>query len=232
MPESHAVAAAVAQSGVRVVAVDYSLVPTHPKKRPFPDGLLPGVRYPVPVNDVTAVFRHTRTTTDGSVALGGASAGACLAAAAALRMVRAGEPLPSDLVLAYGEFHAALPPVPAEIRAALRGPAGWFAFRPTTVARLNRNYAGSDAAMREAFPGDHDLAGMPRTLLIDAERDSLRASGSAFASQLQGAGTDVDYHVVHGGIHGFLNINASPQFTEAIGLITGRLATRQEGARQ
>ncbi len=232
MPESHAVAAAVARSGVSVIAVDYSLVPGWPKKESFSDGTLPGVRYPVPVAEIEDVFRHVVATADGPVALGGASAGACLAATAALRLARAGEAVPTELVLVYGGFHAALPPLPPEIRAGLRGPAGWFAFRAETIARINRNYAGSDAAMGEAFPGDQDLAGMPPTLMIDAERDSLRASGSLFASQLRASGAEVDYRVVRGGFHGFLNMIGTRAFAEAIDLITRRLATHAEGARQ
>ncbi|MEN2736453.1 alpha/beta hydrolase fold domain-containing protein [Microbacterium sp. X-17] len=231
MPESHAVAAAVAQSGLSVVAVDYSLVPAWPKNRPFPDGSLSGVRYPRPAIDLEDVFRDVVARADGVVALGGASAGACLAATVAFRLVGAGATLPSDLVVVYGGFHASLPSPSPEVRAALRGPAGWFRFRPGTIARINRNYAGSEAAMHDAFPGDQALAGMPPTLIIDAERDSLRASGSLFASQLRAAGTDVGYRIVRGGFHGFLNVPGTRRFAQAIDLITDRLATRAEGAR-
>lgn len=226
MSESHAVAAAVAQTGLSVVAVGYSLVSPWPKKQPFPIGPLPGVRYPVPVNEMLDVYRQVVVSSVGPVSLGGASAGACLAATAAMRLARRGETPPTDLVLAYGSFHAALPPIPPEIRASLRGASGWFAIRPDAIGRINRNYAGSDPAMREAFPGDQDLTGMPPTLMIDAERDSLRASGSLFASQLRRAGVDVDYQVVRGAIHGFLNLRRSPRFVQGIELIADRLLLR------
>jgi hypothetical protein len=70
MTESHAVAAAVAQSGLSVVAVDYALVPAWFKKRPFPDGSLPGVRFPRPAIDLEDVFRDVVARADGVVALG------------------------------------------------------------------------------------------------------------------------------------------------------------------
>lgn len=40
-----------------------------------------------------------------------------------------------------------------------------------------------------AFPGGHDLSGMPPTLVLDADRDSLRASGERFATELPTVGS-------------------------------------------
>jgi acetyl esterase/lipase len=95
---------------------------------------------------------------------------------------------------------------------------------------MNWNYAGSKESMEEAtaFPGGHDLAGMPPTLAIDADRDSLRASGQAFVMELQEAGVLVDYHVVPGSTHGFLDRPGTPGFEAGIDLISTRLSGMSE----
>jgi xylan 1,4-beta-xylosidase len=130
------------------------------------------------------------------------------------------------LVLAYGTLHAELPPIPDELRARIRGRHGFAQFRRGTVLRMNRNYAGRPEAMDDgfAFPGGHDLHGMPRTLVIDADRDSLRASGGRFAAELRDASVATTYRVVEGSMHGFLNRPADPEFDRGIGEIGRWLA--------
>lgn len=221
MPEAHAVALALAEAGHPVITVDYRRVPSWRWwARPRP-GVLGGVRYPVPVDDVSDVIGHLAGEPEASghsLVLGGASAGACLAAGAALRALREGRAAAEGLLLAYGTFHAVLPPASPELRARIRGRHGLAQFRPATVERMNRNYAGRIEAMADpfAFPGGHDLAGMPRTLLLDADRDSLRASGEHLARELQADGVDATHHVVAGSTHGFLNRPAEPAFDEGI----------------
>ena len=208
--ESHAVGLALAEAGFPVTAVDYRRVPPWSWwRRPRP-GVLGGIRYPVPVDDVIDVVRQVRIEADATgtdLVLGGASAGSCLAAAAALRLHREGAAGPDRLLLAYGTFHAALPPIPAELRARIRGRHGLMQFRPGTVEKMNRNYAGRVEAMVDpfAFPGGHDLTGMPPTLVLDADRDLLRASGEAFAHELAAVGVDVSHQLVPDSSHGFLD---------------------------
>ncbi len=234
--ESHAVAVALARRGIEVTAVDYRRVPSWSWFRDAPAGHLPGIRFPVPLDDVADVFAAVAGS-GAPVLLGGASAGACLSAAAALRAVREGGPAPTGLVLAYGTFHAQLPPLEPALRRRLRGRHGLVQFRSATVRRMNHNYAGSAEAMREpfAFPGGHDLAGMPRTLMLDADRDSLRASGDAFAQELAAGAVDVERHVVDGAAHGFLDRPFTPTFDAGIALTVDwviRAASRGElGAR-
>ncbi|WP_435110438.1 alpha/beta hydrolase [Nocardiopsis synnemataformans] len=222
--ESHAVAAALAQRGVGVVAVDYRRVPAWNWFRDAPPGPLPGVRYPLPLDDVASVYETVRRARPDAW-LGGASAGACLSAAAALRLAARDATVPAGLVLAYGTFHAALPPIPEHVRARVRGRHGLAQIRAATVRRMNHNYAGSAEAMGEpfAFPGGHDLRGLPDTLVVDADRDTLRASGEAFARELAAAGVPVDHHVVAESRHGFLDRPEAPYFTEGIALIADRL---------
>lgn len=43
------------------------------------------------------------------------------------------------------------------------------------------------------------------TLMIDADRDAMRASGDQFATKLQTAGVDLEYYVLPDSRHAFLN---------------------------
>jgi len=234
MPESDAVARGLVEAGHPVLAVDYRRVP--PWKwwaRPRP-GILSGIRYPVPLDDVVDVIGHARgeaAVSGRGLVVGGASAGACLAAAAAMRLVREGDTVPNGLLLAYGTFHAQLPSVPPALHARIRGRHGFMQFRPSTVERMNRNYAGRIEAMDDpfAFPGGHDLRGLPPTMVLDADRDSLRASGERFAAELADGGVDVSYDVVPESTHGFLDRPGSPAFDEGIARVTRWLAASADG---
>lgn len=165
--ESHDVGLALADSGFEAVAVDYRLVPPWSWwRRPRP-GVLGGTRYPIPLEDVidaTTMVHQLARKAGLPLVLGGASAGACLCSSAALRISAEGSPTPDRLVLAYASFHASLPPVPAHIRARIRGIHGLMQFRASTVERFHRNYAGSLEAMDDphAFPGGDDLYGRSR----------------------------------------------------------------------
>jgi len=57
----------------------------------------------------------------------------------------------------------------------------------------------------EAFPHPRDCAGFPPTLIVDAERDTLRASSIAFAAALQEHGVPVTHLVERGARHGYLD---------------------------
>jgi xylan 1,4-beta-xylosidase len=220
-PESHAPALALAARGRQVIAVDYRLVPRFSYLRdPRPEPLT-GIRCPAPVEDVIDVFTAVAAEAPGRVILGGASAGACLSAAAALHQRTTRGRVPDGLVLAYGIFHAELPPVSKELKARIRGRHSFGQFRPSTVRRMNLNYAGSVEAMQDplAFPGGHDLAGLPSTLLIDADRDRLRASGDALHRELADAKVPVQRVVLLGTRHGFLNRPQTPAFDAGVSTI-------------
>lgn len=225
--ESHAVAAALARHGVEVVAVDYRLVPRCSFLRDAPPGRLPGVRFPVPLEDVVDVC--TAVAGDRTdYLLGGASAGAALAASAALRLPAERAQGPAGMVLAYGTFHAELPAPSAELRSRTGGVHSFLQFRPESVRRMNRNYAGTLDALDHphAFAGGHDLCGLPAALLLDADRDTLRASSEMFADELVGAGVPVARHVVRGARHGFLDRPATGHFSRGIAVIADWLGTR------
>ena len=95
-PEADWVARAFAEAGVRVYSVDYALASDT-------------VKAPAPANDVAAVVRAIAVRHEGPLILGGASAGAHLAALAALAQAdwAGSEPQPGDTGGAAGSTTAA-----------------------------------------------------------------------------------------------------------------------------
>ncbi|WP_104164941.1 alpha/beta hydrolase [Cryobacterium sp. N22] len=221
LPETHEVARALAGAGFTVITVDYRLA-SFPGLNRFGRVSAPArrIHYPVPVDDVVAVVRAVQGEFGDGVILGGASAGACLSAGAALRLADDGAAPLCGVFFTYGLFHASLPARSREVRSRLRGRRK-FTHTPLLLNAVNRNYAGSRAALAEAhaFPGGHQLPGFPSALVIDAESDSMRASGEQFARELVAARVPVEYHVLPNTSHAFLNRPLDPGFAEGIRLI-------------
>ncbi|WP_170835478.1 alpha/beta hydrolase [Arthrobacter alpinus] len=180
----------------------------------------PAIHYPIPVNEVVAVVQEVQREAQNGVILGGASAGACLSAAAVLRLAGDGTDALAGAFFAYGLFHARLPIRSRELRRRLRGLRRFF-HTPTALNLMNLHYAGKRSALYEsdAFPGGHPLHGFPQTLMIDADHDSMRASGSQFAQELSAAGIAVDRQVLPGAFHAFLNRPEDPSFVTGLDLI-------------
>jgi acetyl esterase len=218
LPEAHAVAQALAGRGVPVATATYRLAPPPAMNWVKTHAGVPRGRFPLPLNDVLAAYNDVRSRSPHGVILGGASAGACLAAAAILRATDEGSP-PVGAVLAYGFFHAVHP------RTRDRRQRATGHRRITHAAWgldfTNLNYAGSTEALtnRLAFPGGHDLSPFPRTLSLTAERDNMRASGDQFAAELAAAHVDVEHHVIPGTRHAFLNRPRDAAFASAVSLI-------------
>ncbi|MFF5289626.1 alpha/beta hydrolase [Paractinoplanes globisporus] len=222
MPESDWVARQLARRGVVVVAVDYRLAPVPEVwlaaggDDRLPPGPAERFHYPVASEEVASAFAWA-TTCDaripaGDWAIGGASAGANLTAGAALRLRDAGGPLPRTLLLAYPVVHAELPPLPAELAAKVRALPPQSALGAEAVSMLNLNYVRDPEALKEpyAFPGGHDLSGLPPTFVVNSDRDSLRASGQKFGAELAAAGVDVVVIREDGTAHGHLNEPDNP----------------------
>ncbi|NHI15718.1 alpha/beta hydrolase fold domain-containing protein [Microbacterium excoecariae] len=233
MPEGDAVARAFAARGVPTVSVDYRLAPVVAGSR-WGDEDRAGVHYPVASEEVGAAFAWARAhaaewgADPGSVALGGASAGANLAAGAALRLVRAGAALPAHLVLAYPTLHAIQPAVPADLTDALAAAGLTEQFSPAVVRAMYENYLGGSAESADeiAAPGTAGgLAGFPATTIVASDVDELRVSAAAFAAALEAAGADVAYCVEPGTRHGHLNRPDEPGFTPTIDTFVRRLTT-------
>ncbi|MCM3504591.1 alpha/beta hydrolase [Curtobacterium sp. ODYSSEY 48 V2] len=212
-PESHAVATAVAAHGLAVVTVDYRLAPLPGLPWVGRRGARPRARWPHAHDDVLAVVRHTRAHTDGPLLLGGASAGACLASAATLGLLDAGDP-PEGVVLAYGFHHARLPRDRA-VQRTVRGHRR-VTHAPWALDVANRNAVPRTAlGQRTAFAGGQDLTGFPPAFVVDAASDAMRASGERFAAELVSAGTSVERHVLPDR-HAFLNRPGTPAFRAAV----------------
>jgi acetyl esterase/lipase len=201
MPEADSTARVIAaQADAVVVSVDYRRA-------------VHGVHHPVPLDDVVAAWTQVTRMAEnlgGSphrIHLGGASAGANLAAGACLKLRDTGGHLPNSLLLLYPCMHPKLPPASAELAAKLPRLLPYMKYDTETLKTVVENYLGApaDTASGHAMPALADLRGLPRTLLINCEYDDLRASGETFAASLTEAGVDVDQHTAPGVTHGHLN---------------------------
>jgi acetyl esterase len=204
MPEADWTSRELARrAGAVVVSVDYRLCQD-------------GVHHPVPHDDVVAAVRWVRENASslgidpGRISVGGGSAGANLAAGAALRLRDADGQPPAQLIFVYGIAHPVLPPLPAGDAALMREVPAVLRFPPEATGFLNLNYLGGPPSTADgyAFPALADLRGLPPTLVLNAEYDDLRSSGQAFASSLAAAGVDVRQVMVTSMLHGFLNLPA------------------------
>jgi acetyl esterase len=228
MPEADWVARElVTRAGIVVVSVDYRLC-------------VAGVTYPVPHDDVVAATRWVRRNADtlgvdpGQISIGGASAGANLAAGAALKLRDADGWQPEHLVLAYPVAHAVVPSPSASLAALMAEVPQILRFPPSATQFFNVNYLGGpvSGAGGYAFPALAALEGLCPVLVLNAEYDDLRASGEAFSAALALAGVDVRQVQVKTMLHGFLNIPASIEpVGGALGLIAGTVGATGDPAR-
>lgn len=220
MPEADHVARGVAgRAGAVVVSVDYRLCDSPAELGAAPARAFPGgptaVHAPIPLDDVCAAVAWTRQhaeelgTDPGRLALGGASAGGNLAAAASLRLAEEGAP-PAASVLLYPVAHPLPLEATAEEAEALAMTPRPLRFSAETMQAMSANYTGRDLAEAGPyeFPGlapAEQLAVLPPTYIEADEHDDLRLSARRYAEQLREAGVDVEYAVRRGVAHGHLN---------------------------
>jgi acetyl esterase len=200
------------RSGWDVVSISYRLAPAHP--------------YPAGLEDVRAALAWLRAGGAGiraeRLALGGDSAGANLALAAAL----AGARDLAALVLVYGVFGTDFDSESyrrfaegfgfTRARALeifdLYDPTGLRATDPCLVPLL-----ATDAQLREAAP--------PETLFLAAECDVLADDSRAMHARFEAVGAPARLHVEPGVTHGFLNRGRMvPQGDAALDRIAAFLA--------
>lgn len=202
-PEADWAARRLAEAGLRVCSVDYALASET-------------VKAPAPANDVAAALRWAAAEYDGPLVAGGASAGAHLAVLAALEQAgraERGEGRAVDaLILEYPTLHrvqradAALAAATAELPELRR-------FGAERIAEMYAFYLGGaePAVVAGELPAER-LAALPPTVIVNADRDDLRASAEQFAEQLRAAGVAVSEQVQPGTVHGYLN---RPEESEA-----------------
>jgi len=183
-------------SGCAVVNVDYLLAPEHP--------------YPAAVHQIYDLLEwiaeHGRVLgVDGSrLAVGGHSAGGNLAAACALLARRHGRPLLRGVVVDYAPLDLSTPPAD-KLVGAVRDDPGAQALA-AAGARFNSWYLPDPANGTDELASPvlaSDLAGLPPTLVLTAERDLLCAEGDRYAARLSAAGVPTEHAVFPGCGHGF-----------------------------
>lgn len=183
-----------------VVSVEYRQAPEHP--------------FPAAHDDVLAATRWvTANAADiggdpSRVAIAGESAGGNLAASTTLQMLAAGEPSPVAQVLVYpvvtGSQDSPSFLDAADARPLNRPMMSWFSHWTFKDSEL----APTDPRFELLGRPTHQLAALPPTLVVTAERDPLRSQGGQFAERLREAGVAVQHLAVDGVTHEFFGMSA------------------------
>lgn len=224
MNESHVTSAELAaRSGALVVAVGYRLANA-------------GVRHPIPLDDVEAAWLWLVANADElgvdarSIAIGGASAGANLAAATVVRLRRSGGVLPAAILLAYPALHFPLPALDDEVHTVMATLPRVLRTSAASVSAMFANYAGRISDLpAEVIPGNAPLGGFPATRILISEYDDYRPSGELFAAQLSEAGVPVETQLAAGMLHGHLNRTpALPEVSRSLDFLAEALSALVE----
>ncbi len=183
-------------SGHAVLSIDYRLAPEHP--------------FPAAYDDAVASLRwaHAHATELGCradrVAVGGDSAGANLAAAAAQANV---VPLVFQLlVYPVADATMQMPSYAENATGLFLTSAGmaWF----VDLYLAGSGVSADDSRVSPLFGDDAALAATPAALVITAEFDPLRDEGDAYAARLAAAGVPTSHVRFSGMIHGFFSLGA------------------------
>jgi acetyl esterase/lipase len=185
-----------------VAAVGYRLAPEHP----FPDGL-------------DDCFAATSWVAEHAAelgldarrpAIGGASAGAALAALVCLRARDRGGPALSSQLLVY-------PMTDYRSRtASLRECGDRYFLDARSVEWFWSLFLRDPRDADAASPLRHDLSGLPRALVLTAEYDPLRDEGELYAERLRAAGVPVEVERYDGMVHGFFSMSRLPSSRAAV----------------
>ncbi|HXQ89652.1 MAG TPA: alpha/beta hydrolase [Solirubrobacterales bacterium] len=208
-----------ANSGARVLAIDYRLAPEHP--------------FPAAAEDAHAAYAWARANAErvgadpARIAVGGDSAGANLAAVASLLARDAGLPPPAMQLLIYPVILA-----DEEMPSRHAFGEGFLLSRPD-MDFFEGHYlpAGTDRGdPRVSVLRAADLSGLPPTHLAIAGFDPLRDEGLAFAKRLEEAGVPVSLRLHPGLVHTFANLtaicpSARQAMLEAVGALRMGLAS-------
>jgi acetyl esterase len=204
-----------ARAGVIVVGIDYSLSPEQ--------------KYPVALHEVVRAVGWLRDAgaahgIDGTrLAIGGDSAGANLALAAALMMREQGDPPLRGLLFNYGAFGAETSPSYERYD----GPD--FFLTVEEMRRFWNNYVRSPADLDNPLvaPLLADLHGLPPTFFCIAACDILADGNRAMAARMAAAHVPAEVYVYEGATHSFLEaMSIAPLAQRALDTAAGWLRAR------
>ena len=181
-----------ARAGIAVLGLDYSLSPE--------------ARYPAALDETVAAARWIREqgvelgVDPRAVAVGGDSAGANLAVAAALRLRDSGATVPQALLLNYGAFG------PDHLPSYERFGGPEYMLTPAEMDGFWSDYVADAAELEDPLvaPVRASLRGLPPSFLAIAECDILADVNRAMARRLREAGVEVEERVYGGASHSFL----------------------------
>lgn len=213
-------AAAYARTGCRVLFVDYRLAPEH--------------LYPAASEDCFAAYlwaaEHAAelSVDPARLAVGGDSAGGCLAADVMFRVHRAGFPAPRFLLLVY----------PVLDRRMQTQSMQFFSDTPMWNARLNKKmWRYYCAGGQYCSPAEEtDVSFFPPTYLETAQFDCLHDEGVAFADKLRAQGVPVTLRETAGTMHGYDIVRKSAITQESVmarcAVLAAALGTRDDQSRR
>ena len=193
-------------SGAKVLSIGYRLAPE--------------ARFPAPIEDCADALVWARAHANelhvdpARIALGGASAGANLTAAATLLLRDRGVQAPSALVLLYGSYEMGC----ATESHRLFGD-GSYGLGNAAMEYFMSLYLRDerDRANPLASPLLADVTGFPPTFVAIAGLDPLRDDSRRFVAKLQAAGVALEVCEYPGVLHGFTQYSrASAQSRKAL----------------
>lgn len=193
--------AAVASSGVTVLAVNYRLAPEHG----FPAGLDDCIYAAKVAIDSLGKWNCS------SVALGGDSSGGNLAIATAMSF-------PADtfssLVLFYPVTKAFADNSPSWEKYG-----SGYGLDSGLMLAFNEAYTTDvhNPLVSPACAADHRLSMLPPVLMISADHDILKCQGNEFVMRLKELAVEVEYRVVPSTVHLFITVPGQPSaFRESV----------------
>jgi len=181
-----------ARAGIIVAGIDYSLSPE--------------AKFPAALNEVVEALGWLRRAGAAHgvdpqrLAVGGDSAGANLALAAALKLREDGGPRLRGMLFNYGAFG----PEPTSSFKLYDGPRYMLTVEEMCYFWANYTREPADLQNPLAAPALADVRGLPAAYFCIAECDILSDGNRAMAERLAAAGVPIEEHVYEGATHSFL----------------------------